>query len=390
MSPLYDPESSRGDDLGRRIRKEVVRRQERALKNVRPMLSFRYQNRFKPPQDDRTWIRLIPEEHTAFNGRLEPYHERMEHFYSLGKRKGKSFICSKSWRETESGELEGDGKCLLCKATEDGAKNISKRQVDAFLLVHLDWYYLVQAIDSEGNKMTYQEDTKYRKRGEPIMARVWQEASREELEWFKITRRKLLRQEKVFGKLMHWSLGRRYFETLATKICDLERHCVCGGRLSVGIYECPNCNNEVFDLTDEGRYLPEGVTVKQVTQSAMNEFLCPHCNTSNLLRPIHECDSCLDPRFPRIWEVDLEVGRIGYENQSQLMIYDHRYQELDDDVVDLIPEKGNLLHRVFAPDSLQYQAKQLGIRNVYADDARRHIEERDDSEEQVSDEDIPF
>lgn len=390
MSPLYDPNRDSAVGFENRTRRRAFQRQQRASRSGKPMTIFRFRNRFKPPENDRTWIRLIPESHMAFDGTTEPYHERVEHFYSRGRgRGGQSFICSKVWKETREGELEGSGKCILCKEVEDGANNISVRQLDAFLLVHLDWYYLVQAVDKKGNALTYQNDTKYSKKGDPIMTRVWQEADDDELKFLKITRRELRKCEKVFGCLKHWSVGTRFLGTLSSKIDDLMRHCTCGGNLQVAVWECQHCNEEVFDLTDDGKHLSGDMTVKQANQAAMGEYRCPFCGHTDFLRAVRDCDSCADPEHIRIWDVDLEVGRVGSDTQSQLMVYNHRYCELDERVEDLVPDRDRL-HRVFAPDSLKFQADQLGVRNPYGEDARRHVEDRDEAKDQdAEDDDIP-
>lgn len=390
MSPLYDPERHGAAGFENRTRKRAFQRQQRASRSGRPMTIFRIRNRFKPPENDRTWIRLIPESHQAFDGVTEPYHERMEHFYSRGQNKGgQSFICSKIWKENADGELEGSGKCILCKEIDEGARNISARQLDAFLLVHLDWYYLVQAVDKKGNHLTYDNDTKFHKKGDPIMTRVWQEADDEELKRLKINRRQLKKHEKVFGCLMHWSVGTRFLGTLSSKIDDLMRYCTCGGRLEVAVWECAHCHEEVFDMTEDGKNLPGELTAKQANQAALEEYRCPFCGKVDFLQPIRDCDNCADPEPLRLWDVDLEVGRVGSSTQSQLMVYDHKYCELDERVVELVPDRDRL-HRVFAPDSLDFQSKQLGVRNPYGEDARRHIEDRDGQDDQdADDDDIP-
>ena len=377
MSPLYDPSVHGSDDFENNTRKKAFQRQQRAGRGARPLTGFRIGGRFKPPENDRTWIRLIPERHQAFDGAMQPYHERMEHFHSGIKQ---SFICSKVWKEDMNAELSGSGKCLLCADMDSGAKNISARQLDSFLLVHLDHYYLAPLMDKSGKPMVYDQDTKFRKKGDPVLTKVWQEAEDKDLKRLKLTRRELKKCEKTFGKLMHWSLGPRFLGTLSSAMDDLMRYCKCGGRIELAVLECKKCHEEILDLTDGGAHLPEDMTVKQANKMALTEYRCPYCGHLDFLQPIRDCDNCQDPNHPKLWEVDLEVGRIGSGTQSQLMIYDHRICDLDERVVDLIPER-ELLHRVFAPDSLKYQAKQLGIRNPYEDEADKHIEKREEEED---------
>ncbi|MFW9801031.1 MAG: hypothetical protein ACFFFC_00140 [Candidatus Thorarchaeota archaeon] len=378
MSDIYDPNSFDETGFHNRTRKRAFRRQQRANRSGKPMLIFRINNRFKPPENDRTWIHLIPESHIAFDGIQEPYHERIEHFHAGVKQ---SFICSRTWKENSQAELEGSGKCIPCKEIENGANNISIRQLDAFLLLHLDWYYLVQAIDGSGNLLEYENDTKFHKRGDPIMTRVWQEAEDKELKRLRITRRELKQCEKVFGNLMHWSMGTRFLGTLSSKIDDLMRHCTCGGRIETAIWECNSCDKEILDLTNDGGNLPAELTIKQANQLALSEYRCPYCGNVDFLRPVRICNSCEDPEPLRLWEVDLEVGRVGVQTQSQLVIYDHRLTEMDNvDAKLVIPER-NILHRVFAPDSLDYQAEKMKVRNPYKSNAREHVEDRDENYE---------
>jgi len=376
---VHDP-SKHHRNFARDLRRKAVARSNRQGRSGKPMTVFRWLNRFKPPVNDTTWVRLIPGIYKGFDGDDVPYFDYVEH-YNATVRSGT--ICSRVWREGPDGSMEGSGKCIPCHAIEEeGADNISWRRLSAFLLLHLDWYYLIPATDENGNVLTYRKDSKKHKAGDVIYNRI------HEAEAFKEYGRATIRREKyekVWGNLMHWSLGTNHLLVLSSMIDSLEDECRCGGEIETLLWECPGCGNEVFDLTSDDLDYTRG----EINQLVSKKYECPHCSKLVFLAPVTECSKCKNPDPLQIWDVDLCVGREGEGTSSQLIIRKHKHVEIDKRCRDLIPDRP-LLQRVFAGDSLEYQAKRMRLDNPWAEDAaRRNVEDYDGDEGEVED-DIPF
>jgi hypothetical protein len=316
------------------------------------------------------------------DGAPVPYFEYIEHFNATVMR---GTICSQIWKERTDGELEGSGKCIPCREIEDGANNISFRRMAAFLLLHLDWYYLIPATNDNNEVLTYKRDSKYHKAGDVIFDRVHEPVAYKEYGRGAIKREGY---DRVFGNLMHWSLGTNHLLVLSSKIDDLESYCKCGGEIETVLWECPKCSGEVFDLTKDGDC---EYSRKEVNQITTKKVTCPHCDVTTYLTPVRECDNCKDPNPLQLWDVDLCVGREGVDTQSQLIVRKHKLVEIDERCADLVPDR-DLLHRVFAGDSLEYQSKAMRIANPFRkDDARRHTQDYDEGEgkDDATDEDLP-
>jgi len=383
----HDPGKHR--NFGSNFRRDMIKRKRKQEQSGRPMSGFRYRNRFKAPQGDHpTWIKVLAGDYTGLDNRPTPYFDYFEHFW---KKKMAGTICSKIHKELPDGDLdEGSGRCIGCFLKDEG-EGISKRRLSAFMILHLDDHYLVPAKDREGNLRKYERDTEYHQAGDQIYNRVWVETPEEELNKMKLKRRDLRRCDKVFGCLKHWSLGTNHLLQLSAKIGELQRECKCGGEITTLTHECPNCNNVVFDLTPEGEC---EFTRQEVSEIVLEPYDCPHCRETVMLVPFNECDNCDEPESLTLWDVDIQVSRQGTGTSSQLVVGRHRISDLSQEVEDLIPKR-DLLHRVFAGDSLQHQAKQFKVDNPWGNSdreaARRRVQERDQEDEQpVDDDDIPF
>jgi hypothetical protein len=351
------------------------------------MTGFRVRNRFKPPVGSSTRGRLYPGDYTAFDGGQAKFFEYVEHFNSKVRR---GHICSKIWKENADLDLEGSGKCISCYNIEDGQKHTNFRRLSAFLWLHLDWHYLVPATNEKGEELTYQRDSEYHKSGDTIYNKVWCETTTEELKKMKLSPRDVRRCKKVFGSLKHWSMGTNHMLALSAKAASLENECKCGGDISVLVYECsnPDCGHEVFDLTPDGHC---EFTKKEISDIVVRPYTCPECGHDDYLVPVRECDSCKDPDPLSLWDVDLEVGREGENTSSVLVIHKHIYCDVDEEAADLIP-KNDILHRVFAGDSLDYQSKALRQPNPWKRE-RNDTESYEDpkgGEDDDLDADIPF
>jgi hypothetical protein len=360
----------------------MMDRKARQGKGGKPMTIFRVRNRFKPPQNDADWVRLIPGNYDGMDGAQVPYFEYIEHFNATVMR---GTICSRVWREQPDGELEGSGKCIPCYELDDGASNISFRRMAAFLLLHLDWYYLIPATNDNGEVLTYKRDSKYHKAGDVIFDRIHEPAAYKEYGRAAIKREGY---DKVFGNLMHWSLGTNHLLTLSAKIDDLESECKCGGEIETALWECSKCGHEVFDLTEDGDC---EYSRKEVNQLVAKKVTCPNCEANVYLNPVRECNNCKDPNPLQLWDVDLCVGREGDGAQSQLIVRKHKHVDVDERCKDLIPDR-DILQRVFAGDSLEYQSKAMRIPNPFRkDEARRHVQDYDEGEnkDDATDDDLP-
>lgn len=350
------------------------------------MTNFRVRNRFKPPQGGASWIRLIAEDHVGMDGVRVPYYEYFEHFNASVKR---GTICSKVWKEFTDGSMEGSGKCIPCHEIEDGADNISHRRLSAFLMLLLEWHYEVPATDKKGNLLTYQRDSKFHKKGDTIFNRVPEEEAIE-----KFGRREIRRSgyNKVFGSLMHWSLGVNHLLVLSGTVDDLEQQCRCGGDIVTPLWECPKCGAEYYDRSPGGDC---ELSDKEIRDRVMKPEKCSSCGRVGLLNPVLDCASedCKNPYPLRLWDVDLYVGREGEGAQSQLLVRRHRQAPIDERCLDLIP-KNNILDRVFAGDSLDYQSEAMKTPNPWKkEEARRHVQDYDEKEkenDEAEDDEFPF
>ena len=83
------------------------------------------------------------------------------------------------------------------------------------------------------------------------------------------------------------------------------------------------------------------------------------------------------------WQLDMG------NREKATEIYEKLVDNLDERAAELVPDRDRL-HRVFAPDSLDYQAKRLRIRNPYQEESRKDFEDRDkDKDDDAEDDDIP-
>lgn len=379
---VHDPTKQYAGDAisARDLRRRMIDRQARQRAN-NPLTHFLFGNRFKPPQSDGEWIRLIPGKYEGFDGGLVPFYEYIEHFNATVRR---GTICSRAWKELPNGELEGSGKCIPCLELENGATNYSFRRLAGFLLLHLDWYYLIPATDKSGNPLRYTKDTKSHKAGDVILEHVHEPEAIAKLGRVQLRKGGY---ERVFGNLMHWGIGTNHLLVLSAKMMDLENECRCGGMLETLLWECPNCGAEVFDLTSgESDY-----TKKDINQMVIRPVKCSGCGASVMLDPVKECDQCKDPQPLTIWDVDLFVGREGEGTQTQLIIRKHAHRDIDARAAKLIPENTSFLERVYAGTTIEQQAKVLKVRNPFvAEDVRQHVQDYNEVVEEIIEDDLPY
>lgn len=185
---------------------------------------------------------------------------------------------------------------------------------------------------------------------------------------------------RVFGKRGFWNPTepvsakghlatlRRYEEETLRWICRN-----CQNALHLVGFTCPACNEEVIDCYDEA-YSTE--TLNGIVDEALNkEQTCPHCGHHDMLNENLICVvideagdivegedgepvlGCKHPEKTMIWDVDLAVSISGKGTDSQMVIHDHRFSDLTEEVVDLmIPyDFKNLWDQ-----SIEEQCRQMG------------------------------
>jgi hypothetical protein len=286
----------------------------------------------------------------------------MEHYNATAKR---GITCSSQWAVNASGKVERvGGNCVGCHMKFDqGSKAVNCTSRFAFLFLHLDDYYLVPARDEEGNVRTYAKDGDNHKQGDVIYNRM----SEEDIKYYGERKDKeLLKEfkrgdfEQVYGALRYWSMGSQFRATLIHYAKKLEKQCSCGGSIYTPIWECAACSRTVYDEYKDGELKP-----KEIAYYQSNKFECPFCGEFDFLVEVKECDKCQNPESLELWQVVLEVEKTGENTDSKLHVLGHTLaeDELDDELLKLIPEDERILERVFLPLSVDEQIKVFGLKS---------------------------
>ena len=366
------------------------------------LLSLRFGHRWSPGPTP-SWVRLIPESHVIFDGTTAPYFEYLEHFAA---RTNKGFICGRGWKEVDNGrggyDLVGNGDCCGCLELDipqgtsewgpNHVKDVSFARKAAFLGLHLEDYHMVEARDRRGNILTYELDTRYHKKGDTIMRRVLCE--RRNCKFCKE------RYDKVFGKLIHWSIGGGHLKGLSSFADELERECkYCGEELEAQMYLCPTpgCENTLLDM-QECEYNDD-----QLLDITSRPLVCQQCNNMVMMAPIYDHRhnvECRDPKPTELFDVDIYVKKVGGGKGSfpVLDFVKHRVGEVDESVVELLPtnkddERVDVLHRIFKQDPIKQQCDVLNMKDPFgtADDHSKAYGKPDDTpDEGPADDDIPY
>jgi len=353
--------------FNRRLRHTVNKRS--SGRGGRPMMGMRVGHRFNPTTKS-SWIRLIAEEHTSYDGSFVPYFEYTEHFAKTRTNKG--FICSRTWEEDFKGDLKSNGNCIGClelgipqgsgEKARDAARDVSIRRMSAFLALHLADYHDVEAHDDRGRPLTYREENKWHKKGDPIMRRV--ECTG------RGCRECLARRPKVFGKLVHWSVGGGHLGQISAFADSLEMKCKnCNGKLEAVMFCCPACNEILLDLTDSRNDTMTDEDILAVVGKPVN---CRHCRHLDFPKPLFECDSCQNPRSTSLFDVSFCIKKTS-DQIPKLFFEDHRLEDIPKDLAAMLPvdkdgNPRNILHRIFTPDDMRRQCDVLQVRNPFGDD----------------------
>ena len=377
--------------LTQRLRGSVRKRS--SSHGGRPMIGMRIGHRFQVPTRP-TMVHLIPEEHIGYDGSTIPYFEYVEHFTKTRSNSG--FVCSREWKEDHAGKLGGKGNCIGCYELDipegswdkgrNAVKDVSNRRMASFLLLHLADYHEVQACDARGNPLSYDEDSKYHHKGDPILRRA--------LCTGRGCKECKARNPKVFGKLLHWSVGSGHLQAISAFADDLELKCrSCHGRLEPVMFTCDECGQIVLDLSDPNCDLTDD-DVLSVTSQPMR---CKECRHLDYVNPVFECDTCKDPKPTSLFDVSFAIKKTT-DNIPQLFFADSRVEDIDElpeEVLEMLPvdkegEPRNILHRIFSSDDFKRQTDVLKVRNPFGDggpDTERY-DDRDKSKDDRRD-DMP-
>lgn len=289
--------------------------------------------------------------------------EYIRHFVNSTK----SFInCSAEWGIGPTGNIERvGGQCLGCNAIAEKNSGVSVSPRNAFLILHLDDYYMVPAYDSRtGEALTYKEDSDYHKKGEPILNRLNEDQIIKMAEKDKdlLTEFKDGEFEPVFGNIMYWDMPNTDRDVLHNYAARLENYCTCGGRIEVPAWLCSGCEEALYDVERDPKLTSKEVQIYQTSQVE-----CPSCGNFDFANPFHECTKCQNPEPLTLWECSLEISKTSNDKKGVLSISGHRPVEdgdIPEELLEQIPKNHETyLTNVIVPDSIEEQMKKLKLRS---------------------------
>jgi hypothetical protein len=320
-------------------------------------LNIRWSNRFKPPKNTTTKIRLIPGSYKGFDGAEYPFFQYVE-FFSARANRG---FCSTGQYEIQEkvGLTKVGGNCLgwdeYQKETEEGGdRSISMRVLQAWTAIHLDWFHEVEALDEDGKVKKYE---KGKRAGEVITNK--EQCGGRKCDYCKD------KYPKVFGKKVHWSIGSGHLESLFGIMNDIGRDCMnCKGSATIEIlsYDCEECGKIVVDMSKYN--MQDEADAKEVAAATSTEYKCK-CGHTALPLPQHECSDCQDPTPLSIFDCDIEIKSVGENTQSAIQVPRWTRTELSDDLKKMAEPWD--FSSIFFGDDLRIQMKALKLRtNPYA------------------------
>jgi hypothetical protein len=366
----------RHSSFGQYVRGYVSKRNEAMQKMGGRNLGVRFGNRFNPPENHAAKIRLIPGEYKVFDGTIQPFYQYVQFFTVRTK---KSFVSSKKFKIVE-GNLEAvDGKCLgwdqfqkeVAEGIERDKRSISMRLLHAFTGIHLAYYHLV-TVEKDGKPLRYKRGER---KGEVIKEKVACEGRR-----CQYCRDKI---DKVFGKKVHWSLGSGFLELLGGTVADIAQDCKnCGaGRLETVGWECESCGHMAVDETDSSMSDEEinALTCHPYKCNAKDPDTGEVCDHRGYLAKLTECDNCQDPEPTSLFDVDIEVKKVGEAPKVTIQIPRWTLTELDESLLKMAePYK---FDRIFSGDPLDKQAEFLKVKNPHrGEDAGRFTRDYNDKD----------
>ncbi len=189
----------------------------------------------------------------------------------------------------------------------------------------------------------------------------------------------------LFGDHRVLQVGRRHLDNLFEIDDKIGNRCMnCNTYMLRTEFRCGNehCDTLIFQIAQSGW------TNAQIDQFSKSQYGCPACQTLNLPYSIYECGyseqyvpipgaGCpqgVDPRKMSIFDCVLWIQREGEKMESEIVvkkfepITDYRTHDgrsLGEHLPEIVRQPYDLLD-MYSPDSLDDQAKTIGIQNPYA------------------------
>jgi hypothetical protein len=169
-----------------------------------------------------------------------------------------------------------------------------------------------------------------------------------------------LAKESKQGHMQPWPLGYRYFKILQTQSEYIGGHCTsCGTSDSIVLraWACAQCGKVHLDP------FKTQLNDKEIEEMTSSLYKCGGCGNIGFLSELVECASCDKPRRATLFDVDMLVTREKSEDEQGtqlvvLKVFDPA------PIADEFKEtaKPLALDRMYAPDSLEVQARKFKIR----------------------------
>lgn len=365
---------SRIASFGQYMRGYVTKRKENMQRSGGGGIGIRINNKFSPPDDHTAKIRLVPGEYKVFDGTTQPFFQYVQMYCVRTKR---SFVSSKQFAIDEDGALKAvGGRCLgwdiyereSAERLPKDERSVSFRLLHTFTAIHLAYFHLVTIEDDHGRPLKYEKGAR---KGEVMKEKVLCDGRRCVHCQNKVDR--------VFGKKVYWSLGQRFMELLTGTIVEIAKDCrSCGkGRLNNIGWECPECGKLIVDESN-----PK-LTDVEINAVTCNPYRCD-CGFHGFLERIAECDTCQDPKPTSVFDVDLEVKRVGEAPSTIIQIPRWTVTELTDELKKM--SSPYPFENIFAPEPLDGQARSLKISNPYKEEqADKFSRSYDQPEESTAD-----
>jgi hypothetical protein len=314
----------------------------------------------------------MPGEYTNIDGTESDFFIYVEHW--SGRSNG-GFICSKQY-EMVDGQLNAvGGKCLGCQEytkeleeMDEGDReslSVNRRVLHVFNAIHLAHYHKVPAFDRDEKPVMIDEYVNNEKTGKKVQATDMVECDGRRCA---MCRDKLPR---VFGKKVHWSMGKRHLEQLSDAWNEIEKDCAsCGGSGTIEAVslECADCGHEILDLSN-----PD-VTNDQIKRALERKYQCD-CGAKDYPLEQFECADCQDPKATSIFDVDLEVKKVGERTDTAISVVRWHHCELDEDLLKAVG-KPYKFAEIFSGDPMGIQAQKLRVKNPEGKSRSRDYEEK--------------
>jgi hypothetical protein len=127
------------------------------------------------------------------------------------------------------------------------------------------------------------------------------------------------------GHLSAWPMAQTYKDMLVTRAKDIGKSCVNCKTLNsiestMRVCGNPQCGQYIYD--------PNNCTLTNEQREQIDDYpyTCPHCQQTSYTNELLQCLACQNPVRASIFDVDLEVSRMGTKGQQTYLII-HNYSE---------------------------------------------------------------